>query len=134
MEMAIFVMKIIRLAFLVCLVLTAAACSHASDNVQKGPTGSSTVSPVESPSGNTGSAEKVQITKEKYDKIKNGMTYKEVIKIVGGKGETITETGEEGSDLHSIGVMYRGKGEVGASATFVFVGNKLQAKSQFRLE
>ncbi|MCD1261407.1 DUF3862 domain-containing protein [Paenibacillus athensensis] len=89
---------------------------------------------MESPSGNTGSAEKVEITKEKYDKINNGMTYKEIIKIVGGKGETITETGEEGSDLHGIGVMYRGKGEVGASATFIFVGDKLQAKSQFGLQ
>ncbi|MDG0792433.1 DUF3862 domain-containing protein [Cohnella ginsengisoli] len=127
-------MKTIRLAIIIYLMLTAAACSNASDNVQKGPTGSSAVSPAESPSGNTGSAEKVEITKEKYDKIKNGMTYKEIIKIVGGEGETKTETGEEGSDLHGIGVMYRGRGEVGASATFVFVGDKLQAKSQFGLQ
>ncbi|WP_230633119.1 DUF3862 domain-containing protein [Paenibacillus athensensis] len=127
-------MKTIRLAIIIYLMVTAAACSNASDNVKKGPTASSAVSSVESPSGNTGSAEKVEITKEKYDKINNGMTYKEIIKIVGGKGETITETGEEGSDLHGIGVMYRGKGEVGASATFIFVGDKLQAKSQFGLQ
>ncbi|MBW7475531.1 DUF3862 domain-containing protein [Paenibacillus oenotherae] len=76
----------------------------------------------------------MKITKEQYAQINNGMTYKEVAEIVGGEGEVITESGEKGSDMYGIGVMYEGEGGVGASANFIFIGDKLQTKTQFGLE
>ncbi|MOA32202.1 hypothetical protein D3C78_1534030 [compost metagenome] len=62
------------------------------------------------------------------------MTYEEVAKIVGGEGEIISESGEKGSDLFIFAVMYEGKGGAGASANFIFIGEKLETKTQFGLE
>ncbi|MEH7354031.1 DUF3862 domain-containing protein [Neobacillus drentensis] len=75
----------------------------------------------------------VEITKEEFDKIQNGMTYEEVQKIIGGEGEVISESGEKGSDIHTIMIQYNGKGGLGANANFMFQGNKLQNKAQYGL-
>ena len=49
---------------------------------------------------NTGSTEKIDsdtkdgvLTKEKFEQIKDGMTYEEVVVIVGAEGTVISETG-----------------------------------------
>lgn len=76
----------------------------------------------------------VEITLEKFDQIKNGMTYEEVTKIIGGEGEVLSESGEKGTDLHTVIYMYQGKGDLGANANFTFQGNKLENKAQFGLK
>ncbi|MDH2334307.1 DUF3862 domain-containing protein [Paenibacillus polymyxa] len=74
------------------------------------------------------------ITKAKYNKIKNGMTYEEVAKIIGGPGEALSEVGEKGDKYYTVMYSYKGEGGLGANANFTFQGNKLQAKAQFGLE
>ncbi|MCA1058129.1 DUF3862 domain-containing protein [Rossellomorea aquimaris] len=76
----------------------------------------------------------VKVTLEQFNKIENGMTLEEVIDIVGGEGEIISETGEEGTDLHTVMYSYQGKGSLGANVSLMFQGNKLQNKSQAGLE
>ncbi|MEC0182475.1 DUF3862 domain-containing protein [Paenibacillus peoriae] len=74
------------------------------------------------------------ITKTKYNKIKNGMTYEEVAKIIGGPGEALSEVGEKGDEFYTVMYSYKGEGGLGANANFTFQGNKLHAKAQFGLE
>lgn len=45
------------------------------------------------------------------------MSYDEVVEIIGGEGEIVTETGEKGSEFYGIGVIYEGNGEAGGNAT-----------------
>lgn len=76
----------------------------------------------------------VKITKEKYEKIENGMSLEEVIKIVGGPGETVAEVGKKGDDIHFISYMYKGVGDPGATANFAFENGTLKGKGQMGLK
>ncbi|WP_246628109.1 hypothetical protein [Paenibacillus oenotherae] len=128
-------MRITRLAIVICLMITMAACSSSNSNNVTEPTGNPATPSTQQPANDdSSSSDKIKITKEQYAQINNGMTYKEVAEIVGGEGEVITESGEKGSDMYGIGVMYEGEGGVGASANFIFIGDKLQTKTQFGLE
>lgn len=76
-----------------------------------------------------------ELTKAEFAKIKNGMTYDEVVKIIGSKGEMNSETGAEGDDLYTV--MYTWKGNsLGANANMMFQGNPatVQSKAQFGLK
>ncbi|MBB6733925.1 hypothetical protein [Cohnella zeiphila] len=35
------------------------------------------------------------------------MKYQEVVDLIGGEGEVVSETGKKGSDDYTIGVMYK---------------------------
>ncbi|MCP3778837.1 hypothetical protein [Paenibacillus sp. MZ03-122A] len=72
------------------------------------------------------------ITKAKYNKIKNGMTYEQVAKIIGGPGEAVSESGEKGDEDYIV--IYSYEGGFGGNARFLFVGNKLDTKAQSGLE
>lgn len=74
------------------------------------------------------------ITKAEFEQIKNGMTYEEVVKIVGGEGELITESGTPGEESYTVAYQYTGKGSVGANANFMFQGGKLITKAQAGLK
>ena len=74
------------------------------------------------------------ISKEEFDKIKNGMTYKEVVEIIGGEGEVLSEVGEEGSQFYTIMYSFDGESGFGANANFTFQSGKLMSKAQFGLE
>lgn len=76
----------------------------------------------------------VEITIDEFNKLKNGMSTQEVFKIVGGEGEITSETGDKGTDLHTIMYSYKGKGGLGANASLMFQGDKLQNKTQVGLE
>ncbi|WP_372632897.1 hypothetical protein [Cohnella sp.] len=117
-------MKKIQAAFMFCFLLLAAACGNSS--------GDGRIPPAVQEK-NSVSQVQVEITKEKYDNVSNGMTYEEVIGIVGGEGEVATETGEKGTATYGMSVMYQGKGGVG-NASFIFIGDKLRSKSQHGLK
>jgi len=53
------------------------------------------------------------------------MSLEEVIKIVGGPGETVAEVGKKGDDVHFISYMYKGVGDPGAMANFAFENGTL---------
>ncbi|MCQ6275792.1 DUF3862 domain-containing protein [Bacillus sp. V3B] len=76
----------------------------------------------------------VTVTLDKFDQIQNGMTYEEVIQIVGGEGNLLSESGEKGTEFYTVMYEYKGEGDLGANANFMFQGNKLQSKSQFGLK
>jgi hypothetical protein len=79
-------------------------------------------------------ASKVTITKEEFDKIQNGMTYEQVVKIVGGEGHKVSESGKPGTTEHTVMYDYQGEGDLGANASLMFQGGKLINKSQFGLK
>ncbi|MEH6943185.1 hypothetical protein [Bacillus sp. JJ722] len=76
----------------------------------------------------------IEIELAKFQQIQTGMTLEEVTKIVGGEGEITSETGEQGTSLHTIVYSYQGKGDIGANAVLMFQGNKLINKSQYGLK
>lgn len=74
------------------------------------------------------------ISKDEFDQIQNGMTYEEVVAIIGGEGEVMSEVGEKGTPYYSIMYKYDGEKGFGSNANFTFQANKLQAKAQFGLK
>lgn len=84
--------------------------------------------------GLDGAGSDVKITLEQFNQIENGMTIEEVVAIVGGEGEILSESGEKGTDLHKVMYSYSGEGELGANVSLMFQSNKLQNKSQFGLK
>lgn len=71
------------------------------------------------------------MTKEEYDQIKNGMTYEEVTKIVGGDGKLVESS--DGSNEKIEMYAWEGTGEPGANAIITFVEGKVQLKIQHGL-
>jgi len=76
----------------------------------------------------------VTVTLDKFNEISNGMTYEEVVEIIGGEGNLLSETGEKGTDFYTVIYEYKGEGDPGANANFTFQDNKLQNKAQFGLK
>ncbi|MEJ8306679.1 DUF3862 domain-containing protein [Saccharibacillus sacchari] len=81
------------------------------------------------------SGEAATISKSEYDRVKDGMSYKEVANIIGGEGEALSESGSPGEEYYTIMVMYYGDdASTGANANFIFQGDKLINKAQFSLK
>ena len=74
------------------------------------------------------------ISKKEFEQIQSGMTYEEVVSIIGGEGEVLSETGNKGEDLHTVMYQWDGESGFGANANAMFQGGKLNTKSQFGLE
>lgn len=74
------------------------------------------------------------VSKAEFDQIQNGMTYEEVVAIIGGNGEIMSEVGEKGTSYYTVMYKYDGEKGLGANANFTFQNNKLQAKAQFGLK
>lgn len=72
------------------------------------------------------------LTKEKFNQIEEGMSYDEVVKIVGSKGNLISETGEEGTDLHTVMYDFETDGFM-SNSSMMFQGGKLINKTQIGL-
>lgn len=74
--------------------------------------------------------DKSKLTLEKFNKIETNMSYKEVVKILGSKGEVMSE-----SEVGGIkSVMYTWKGSLGANMNATFQDDKLISKAQLGLE
>ncbi|QKY68731.1 DUF3862 domain-containing protein [Lentibacillus sp. CBA3610] len=76
----------------------------------------------------------VTITIDEFNQLENGMTTDEVFEIIGGEGEITSQTGEEGSQYHTVTYTYYGESGMGANATLMFQGGELSSKSQIGLE
>ncbi|SDI19810.1 Beta-lactamase inhibitor (BLIP) [Alteribacillus persepolensis] len=81
-----------------------------------------------------GDSSEVTITLDEFNQLENGMTTEEVFDIVGGEGELSSETGEEGTEFHTVSYTYYGENGFGANASLMFQGGKLMSKSQTGLE
>lgn len=74
------------------------------------------------------------LTKAMFDSIENGMTYEQVVEIIGTEGEMLSEVGKKGDKIHTVVYMWYGKGGIGANANFTFQGGKLLMKAQVGLK
>lgn len=66
-----------------------------------------------------------------YNQLKNGMTYEQVVKILGKEGEELSS-----NDIGGIKtVMYKWDGDsFGSALTVMFQNGKMMQKSQFNLK
>lgn len=69
------------------------------------------------------------LTEEKFAEITEGMTYEEVVAIVGAEGTVISETGVAGDPYHTIMYEFETDGIL-SSSTMMFQGGKLANKAQ----
>jgi len=78
--------------------------------------------------------DKVSISLAEFEKIQNGMTYEEVVEIIGGECTMSAETGEKNSQFYTVSYGCNGDGTTGANAQLMFQGGKLSMKAQFGLK
>lgn len=67
-----------------------------------------------------------------YYKIKTGMTYEEVIKIVGSYGTESARTETQGYQI--VIISWNGNGQIGANATVTFENGRVSSKAQVGLQ
>jgi hypothetical protein len=75
-----------------------------------------------------------RINLKEFEAIENGMTYEEVVSIVGGEGQVLSEVGKKGEPVYTIMIMYEGEEGIGANANFMFQDGELQSKAQLLLK
>lgn len=76
-----------------------------------------------------------RITLEEFNQVKAGMTYEEIIKIIGGEGTILSETNiGDSEEYHTIIYMWEGKGSIGANANITMQGGKVVSKAQAGLK
>jgi hypothetical protein len=69
-----------------------------------------------------------------FNAIQNGMTYEQVVQIVGGPGQKLSESGSPGDEYYTVMYSWDGEGSLGANANCMFQAGKMVNKSQFGLE
>jgi Beta-lactamase inhibitor (BLIP) len=89
-----------------------------------------TTSSPASNSGSTTSSSNSGLTMDKYNQIKNGMTYQEVKDIIGREG---TETMSSGEGKYKV-ESYKWEGDDYQFISVVFTGGKVQSKVQANLK
>ncbi|AKG03301.1 hypothetical protein AAV35_013630 [Salimicrobium jeotgali] len=83
-----------------------------------------------STSENTSSKNDETISAEEFDQISNGMSYEKVVEIIGSEGSLQSETGEKGTQFHTVIYSWDGESGFGSNAMLTFQNEKLQSKSQ----
>ena len=74
------------------------------------------------------------ITKAEFDQIQNGMTYEQVVQIIGSEGEVMSESGQKGDQYYTVMYTWEGESGFGANANAMFQGGKMVNKAQFGLK
>ena len=99
-----------------------------TNNVQQ-----TSTNPSNSNSSSTVNDEK--ITLEEFNKIETGMSYEEVVEIIGGEGTVLSESDITGDGQYKTTIYsWDGNGMLGANANVTFQGGKVISKAQFGLE
>ena len=65
-----------------------------------------------------------------FNMLQDGMTYQEVVEIVGGHGTILSELSILGPEYHTAIYMWEGNGTLGANANVTFQGGRLIMKAQ----
>ena len=77
------------------------------------------------------SGDDVKITLEQYDSIENGMSYEDVVSLIGGEGSLLSDSEIAGSTSQIY--MWEGS-SLGSNANVTFSDGKVISKAQFGLE
>jgi hypothetical protein len=101
-------------------------CSGTMNNIPKTTTNNSTTS---SPKAPPPGKDVAKLTMAKYQQIKEGMSYQEVVGILGFEGEELSRN--TFGDLTTIMFVWKGDGFANMNATFQ--NDKLVSKAQFGL-
>jgi len=88
-------------------------------------TGCSNTSPTNS---------EAKISKAEFDKLQNGMTYEQVVEIIGGECTLESESGDKGTELYTVMYGCDGEGDLGANVQLMFQGGKMESKTQLGLK
>ena len=75
-----------------------------------------------------------KVTKAQFDQLKTGMSLSQVKSIIGGDCAVQSESGDIGSQFHTVMYGCDGKGQLGANINFVMQSGKLISKAQFGLK
>lgn len=78
------------------------------------------------------SNESEYMTMEEYNKIETGMTYEEVVEIVGSSGESMSKVEGNGTVIEMF--TWYGNGMAGSNANVTFQNGKVTGKAQVGLE
>lgn len=73
-----------------------------------------------------------KMTLEEYNKIQNGMSYDEVVSIVGSPGTDTATSGAGGFTIRMV--SWEGNGMLGSNANVTFTNGTVSGKAQFGLE
>lgn len=127
-------LKFIGFGFLglMALIIIAVACTDTNTDTSTEPTKEETEAPKK--------VEKKEkkndpgISMAEFEKVQSGMTYEEVVKIIGGEGEIQSETGAKGDEYYTVGYKWDGEKGFGSNAIMMFQGNKLDTKAQAGLK
>lgn len=78
---------------------------------------------------------KSTISKDEFNSISTGMTYDEVVEIIGSEGEVMSAVDlGMGEEFKTIMYFWEGEGSLGANANVTFQGGKVTAKAQIGLK
>lgn len=106
------------------IIVIFAAASKNTDNTTGTSNNENTTSEQPVPEKNS-----PKISKEEFESLETGMTYEEVVSIIGGEGELSSQVGLAGYDTK----IYMWEGSFGANANVTFQNNELVSKAQFGL-
>ncbi len=77
-------------------------------------------------------SQEILIDYNTFTQIRNGMTYKQVEKLIGKEGTLLSSYGE--GEYNTFIMQWNGYGTIGANATVTFQNNKVISKAQFGLK
>lgn len=82
----------------------------------------------------TTESETEYITLDEFNQIKNGMTYEQVVKIIGCEGKLVTSSDIYGSTSQTYAWSSKDMGGITYGASVVFVDGKVTGKTQVGLD
>lgn len=84
---------------------------------------------------NSSAVNDTKITLEEFNSIETGMTYEQVVEIIGGEGTVLSESDITGNPQYKTTIYtWDGSGTLGANANVTFQGGKVVSKAQFGLK
>ena len=90
---------------------------------------------VNTDNSNATNTNDTKISLEEFNQIETGMSYEEVVEIVGGEGTVLSESDITGDGQYKTTIYsWDGNGMLGANANVTFQGGKVISKAQFGLE
>ena len=79
----------------------------------------------------------VKVSNAQYEQVQNGMTYEQVVGIMGGEGQQLSESTYNDSNGNPVTLKiyyWEGQGETGANVSITFQGDVVTTKSSYGLQ